>query len=468
MSPGDDVTTAGGFVPAPRAPHPIELADLPPLALVPGAAPLPLPPAPPRRRSKLVLFGVLALAAAVGVGAGAAYVAQTEPLETVAVAAPPKPTLTPFEQANLALKEHAAALLRGDEAGWLAPVDPRQPKLRARYRTMFRSLRALGVEHFAYRTTIHNSKSDSLGIFADVEHCFTGENCERSTDSAGPPTSAQTLKFKIVSGRWLITSVNTTRRDQDRQPAPWENNEIVTVHGQRVTLAGIPAEQKNLQRLLPIAERAATVNDRYASLVGNPQQRYRIYLAGPKHWKSWYGGITDEWVVGYALPRNQAGSDVVLNLAKLENDDELLATTVQHELAHVVTVGRVRHSARSRNDMWLKEGIAEYIAWHPRPATASWRSSAVSSAVHSSRPPTTIAAAALGDNADNDDGDTFYGLSHYAADCLATKYGERALFTFVRLYLREDRDLDPAAQEAFGKPFAAVDQTCMNWIRDRA
>ena len=86
----------------------------------------------------------------------------------------------------------------------------------------------------------------------------------------------------------------------------------------------------------------------------------------------------------------------MLNLAKLKTDEELLATTVQHELAHVVTVGRVHHRAdRGRSDMWLKEGIAEYIAWHPRPATTSWRRPAVSDVVHGSRPPTTIAVAAL-------------------------------------------------------------------------
>ncbi|MFC3382883.1 hypothetical protein [Couchioplanes azureus] len=418
-------------------------------------------------------MGVLALVAAVALGAGAAYVAHDEPLdppaEAMVTAAVP---LTPIAQANATLSRQAAALLRGDEEAWLAAVDPRQPKLRARYKTMFRSLRALGVSHFQYQTSVANDKgaAGSLGIFADVAYCLAGDHCakDKGADSAGPPIVAQVLKLKTVEGQWLITSLNNRRRALKQQPAPWENNALATAEGKRVTLVALQGE-KDLRRLLPIAEQAAAATDRFAGLVGNPQQRYRIYLAGPKHWTTWYGGIKDKWVVGYAMPRNEAGTDVVLNLAKLRDDERLLATTIRHELGHVVTVGGVRHGTRGgRNAMWLKEGIAEYIGWHPRPATASWRRQAVRDAVHGSRPPTSIAVDALGGNAGADEGDAFYGLGHFAADCMADTYGERALFTFVRLHLRENRDLDPASREAFGTPFQTVDKACVAWIREHA
>jgi hypothetical protein len=64
--------------------------------------------------------------------------------------------------------------------------------------------------------------------------------------------------------------------------------------------------------------------------------------------------------------------------------------------------------------------------------------------------------------------ETFYALAHFAVDCLADRYGERKLFDFVRLTLREDRTHDEAARTAFGKPFATVDKACVRWIRDEA
>ncbi|WP_199512290.1 hypothetical protein [Nucisporomicrobium flavum] len=480
MPDGDDVTIppappaglptrAVPFVPAPRVPHPWD-------SLPPGF-PSPVLPEPRRALGKGLLFGgSLALIVALFLGAGAVYVANRDPLDSRAEAAAedrPKLPLTPFEQVNAALKTQAEALLRGDEKAWLAAVDPGRRKLRDRYRAMYRSLRLLGVSHFDYRTYVRDvrpDKSGSLKIGADVAYCLAGDTCvkEKSTVSDGPPSVALELTVKHGKGGWLITSLAPRKPTADKYRAPWASGELVTTAGKRVTLIGAPSEKKYFRRLLPIAEHAAVVNDRFAALVGNPQQRYRIYVAGAKQWKSWYGGIRDKWIVAYAFPRNEAGTDVVLNMAELKDDREFLATTVQHELGHVVTVGNLHRRTWVESDMWLKEGIAEYIGWYPRPATASWRRPAVRNLVNGSGRPKSIAVDPLKAQARLRDGDAFYGFGHFSADCMAKKYGQRALFTFVRLHLREDRDLDSASGEAFGKPFAAVDKACVAYIRDRA
>jgi hypothetical protein len=158
---------------------------------------------------------------------------------------------------------------------------------------------------------------------------------------------------------------------------------------------------------------------------------------------------------------------VVLNIRKMADNPQVMSSTIQHELGHVVTLGGADRVG-GRGDMWLSEGIAEYIGWYPKPATSSWRRSSVRAALQSSKRPKSIAARALADDADPDASDAFYGMGHFAADCMARKYGQGALFEFVRLYLRENRDLDPASQEAFGKPFTTVDKACMAWIRDKA
>ena len=64
-------------------------------------------------------------------------------------------------------------------------------------------------------------------------------------------------------------------------------------------------------------------------------------------------------------------------------------------------------------------------------------------------------------------GDAFYGLSHLAVDCMARKYGEQKLFTFVRLVLAQDNEYDQAARDAYGVPFPAVDRACLKWIRQQ-
>ncbi len=458
-------------------PAPVEVGDLPPLELVPGTAPLPLPPAPRRRGRGLLIGGALTLVAALAVGGGVVYAEQASlPLDERAAAAGPEPTavrtpLTPAEAANAALKAQATALLGDDEQGWLAAVDPNQAKLRARYRSMFRSLRGLGVSHFVYRTSGDpvQAKTGTIDVTADVAYCFSTDKCpeRKENESDGPPAITQTLTFKKVGNQYLISKL-TTRKSRDRQqPTPWESDELVFLSGARVTVAGNRSERKHFSQVLAAAEKAAIVNDRFAGLVGNPQRRYRVYVAGAKQWKTWYGGITDKWVIGYAMPLNDSGSDVVLNISAVRTDDEVLATTIQHELGHVVTLGGAYRTSGGTGDMWLEEGIAEYIGWYPKSATDSWRRSAVRSLLAGGKRPKSIAARAPADNANPGASDAFYGLGHFTADCLARKYGQGALFTFVRLYLRENRDLDPASREAFGKPFATVDKTCMAWIRDK-
>ena len=72
-----------------------------------------------------------------------------------------------------------------------------------------------------------------------------------------------------------------------------------------------------------------------------------------------------------------------------------------------------------------------------------------------------------GANASLRAGDAFYGLSHFAVDCLAHKYGQVKMFDFVRLVLTQDNSYDQASQDAFGKDFNSVDSSCMQWIRSQ-
>ncbi len=443
---------------------------------MPGSQPLPLPPAPRRRGRGLLIGGALTLVAALAVGAGVVHVNQAPLPFDERAAARPEPTAAqsrpaPAEAAEAVLAAQAQALLDNDEQAWLAAVDPSQPKLRSRYRSMFRSLRGLGVNHFGYETSVEDPDAErgTVDVTADVEYCFSTDKCSQQKDnvSDGPPTIVQQLTMKKAGDSYLISALTTKKSRDQQQPTPWEEGDLIFLEGERVTVAGNRSEMRHFKPVLAAAEKAAVVNDRFAGLVGNPQRKYRVYVAGPKQWKTWYGGITDKWVIGYAIPLSDSGSDVVLNVSAVRTDSEVLATTLQHELGHVVTLGGAYRTSGGTGDMWLEEGIAEYIGWYPRSATDSWRRSAVRALLDSRKRPASIAARAPAENAGPDASDAFYGYGHFTADCLARKYGQAALFTFVRLYLRENRDLDPASREAFGKPFATVDKGCTAWIRDK-
>jgi hypothetical protein len=432
-----------------------------------------------RSKSKRALFiaGALFLVLALVGTLGVVIVAMRRSAVTTAAPAAAAPIAeatpaTPFDTASAALDAQATALLKGDEKGWLAAVDPAQPKLQARYRTLYNSLRGLGVSQFEYHPFFRDSKekaATTVSVGVEISYCFSMDSCPNYVDSGwtGPPQIAQSLTLKPVGGHYVITYAGKAAEPNHLQPTPWESGELVFAQGKRVTVAAPRSEASHLAAVVAVADKAALVNDRFAGYVDNPQKRYRVYLADDKTWRSWYGGQNEKWVVGYAMPLNEAESDVVLRTSQLLGDPRLLETTVQHELGHVVTLGGV-HGGDNDRDLWLIEGIAEYIGWSPYPATASWRRASVSAVVHGAHPPTTIAAKPLADNASDQAGDAFYGLGHFAADCMAQKFGQRKLFDFVKLTLREGYGYEQASQEAYGKPFSTVDKACVSWIRAEA
>ncbi|GAA2611521.1 hypothetical protein [Paractinoplanes durhamensis] len=376
--------------------------------------------------------------------------------------------VSPVEAAFNLLRKQAAAMLADDEAGWLAAVDPGQPALQARYRTMFATLHALDVSQFVYTPHLLNDPTEPvLKIDAQVSYCFSMGLCplygSLNTDA---PSVRQTLTLKSVGGKLAITALADSKETSSLEPTPWENTALTFRQGDRVTVAATASEATHLDDVLAVAESAAKLNDRIAGYMQNPQKRYRIYLADAKAWRTWYAGETDKWVVGYSINLNADGADVVLNMPALLGDRKLLVTTVKHEMGHVVTHSGV--NGRGRGDMWLTEGIAEYIGWSPVTATGSWRRPSVHATVHSSRRPTSIALPPPAKDASDQKMDAFYGLSHFAMSCLAGKYGERALFDFVRYRMQNGFEYDDAARRAFHQPFATVDKACVAWIRAKA
>jgi hypothetical protein len=366
----------------------------------------------------------------------------------------PRPTL--FQRASDMLAAQAHALETGDEKGWMAAVDPGNPSLRAQYRMMFRSLRGLGVTKFAYRPQLLSDPyGPTLSVDGDIAYCFN--TCSFvGLGQLDAPDAHQTLKIERSGGRQVITDLV-----REGDTAPWEDAPLVIKRGSRATVAAPASEAENLDRVLSIAERAARLNDRFAVYLGNPQTRYRVFLADDRAWNDWYGGMAGENAVGYALPINDGDVDVVVRMGEIGDDRDFLPITIRHEMGHVITLGRYD----SYQHQWLAEGIAEWIGWWPNPARTGPRLTSVRSVLLSSRPPTTIALPPLDEDASSREVDAFYGLGQLAVDCMARTYGQPALFDFVKGVMQEGSRLDDASRRAFNKPFADVDQACVSWIR---
>lgn len=294
MDDGSEVATAPA-IPAPRAPEPFALPEsgappLPPAGDLPAAAPARRWSDRVPRRGGSLLFVLLLVSGVALVVLGARGLQPATPAAGSPPFAAGRRPATPYDGAVATLQAQSAALLRGDERGFLAAVDS---GLRTRYRDMFRSLRALGVTRFDYLAGDASPvPGDPAGVSfrVDLRYCFGAHMCpEQSADAwAEPPHIAQTLTFRRAAGRYVIGKVATGPSPDPRQPTPWESGRLVVAEGRRVTLLAAPGQAGYLARVLPAAEAAAGVADRFAALYGTPQRRYRIYLAGEQQWKVWY------------------------------------------------------------------------------------------------------------------------------------------------------------------------------------
>jgi len=436
------------------------------------SAPLEDPPAVaggPRRRPRRLLTSLAATAAvallALAVGIAVARPAPEGALRERVVPLP-SPSASPYNQAVDALRVHGNALVDGDEQGWLAAVDSAQAELLTRYRGMFGSLRELGVTKFRYDAGIAkpDKKDPSILTFpVQIFYCYGLDTCRGEIDI---PEVRQTLTMRPIDGHYVISRSVIASDPHLLGPAPWQDGRLVFADGQRVVLAADPAEAKYLPTVLPLAEKAAVVDDKFATMLKATQTKYRIFLAGEKQWHTWYGGEDDDWVIGLAVPIGAYGLDVVLRIDAIHDTREL-QVTLQHELGHVVTLTGSAW-AGTASQQWLTEGIAEYIGWSPLPATSSFRRPSVRWALRGGQGRTSMIPQVPGRAASNRAGDAFYGLSHFAVDCMAHKYGQQDLFTFVRHVLSYGETYDEAARAAYGAPFAKVDRACVTWIRQQA
>ncbi|MBB3099873.1 hypothetical protein FHR83_007589 [Actinoplanes campanulatus] len=372
----------------------------------------------------------------------------------------PKAPPTPLEQVEALLEAQVDALVKGDEKGWLAPVDT---KLQQRYRAIFRNLRALEISYTKLTIEQLPPTAGWMNVGFQLDYCFSTQLCR---DGGGNPNVGYKLTWKPRGGSYVITGMAGSGKENYLQPAPWEYTQLAFATGRRVIVAAPPAQRKHLNRVLQVAEKAAAVADRYAGYTGNPQARYRVYLADNKSWNSWYGGKYPAWSVAYQLPLGRVGGDVVVRISEMPSSNKELTTIIQHELAHVVTRASSTNYDEEK-DLWLIEGIAEYIGFLPAKPGATYNKDLLSYSFGQRGDLKTVVVKPLTAKSDDLTVATLYATGHFAAGCMAAKYGDKKLLDFVDRVVQLGEELDPASRAAFGTPFKNVDKACVSWIKQR-
>jgi hypothetical protein len=431
----------------------------------------PPPPAPRRRHGVLIATLVVVALVAAGIAIAIVPFGPRTPADLGAAPAAAATTTvprSPYELATKALADQAAALTRQDHAGWMGAVDPHQPALRKHFEQLYSTFQALHVTHFEYDNSVGGSTREPVQLNTDMVFCLSTSACPAFTSGSdnGPSHIPQKLTLQQAGGRWLITKAAKGAYSSQLQPYPWEAGNLVFAQGSRVTVGAPRSLAGQLKTVLATADKAARTDDRFAALVGNPQLRYRVFLATDKAWKTWYGGNDASYAVAYTIPTGSVSSDVVLHMPKLQGDRAELKVVLQHEMGHVATLSNL--ASGDDADLWLMEGVADYIGWLPQHTRDDWNFSAVRDALHGSHPPRSIVESPLKNDASDHAVARFYGLGHFAVECLATKYGEAAMMNFVRLKLRAQKDIDDSSRTAFGTPFKTVDKGCITWMKQHS
>ena len=420
------------------------------------------------RRRITVTFTIVAALVVAGVVMLVVRPFASAPAPTVA--ASPTPGVLDIASA---LNRQAAALVAGDEQGWLAPVSSRNRQLQAEYRKQFKQLRALGVTSFQpvfdgqeldlFRLPPAPAKVEvPLTVF--FGYCAQTADCPypgRGGSSFVADTEGFTAKLLWIldNGRFVISSFTRVTDDvRARSVPPWLTDDLQTHTGRRVTVAASAALAGHLTTVAALADRAAGVAQRYARWT--KPTRYIVYLADESEWRRWYGGPgKDADVLGFALTNSLSSVPVVLNYTHISAED--LSSVLRHEFGHVATlIGTL--GGRD----YLTEGIAEYVEEHGQPVASYHRLGDLRRYLRSGAWDGDIDSAKLAVYSDAPgESSAAYAVGYLTLRCIANRYGEKAMFTFVDHTVRRASGPAEAAPTALGRAWSAVKRTCGAYIR---
>lgn len=343
-------------------------------------------------------------------------------------------------EVDLLLGKRAAAVLKGDLNGFLAAVDPKQPKLVARQRLLFTNLRKFGFATLRYVT------ADSWPTPRLAEKygpsTFSTRVMMRYQIAGLDPKPVQTdLGYTFVrrDNLWVLVedggADEMLSRDGHRQP--WDFQEVALVRRGKVVVVVNQRELALGQKIAGVSEGAVAAVRRHwprgwngsvmVVAMPEPQVMATVWTSG-RGWTIAAKAVT--LYEGEQLGRPSGppvGSRIVINPSLRKDLDEDLLV---HEMTHVATV-----PIGQLVPLWLVEGLAEYVRCRSVEDDPEWTVDPYRRTVKSKYLP---GLKALPDRDDFDaNGDRAYGQSWWAVEYLADDLGMKkvaALYTDLAVH----------------------------------
>jgi hypothetical protein len=336
-------------------------------------------PAGPRTLRLVAVAVALQLVAATSVA-----LLVEQPAPTASPAAPPRARVAPLvtaadqqaaereAQVRRLLTARAGALLRRDQAAFLAVVDPAATELRARQAAMFDALAEVPLQSWAYvldparqrppdrRMDRKYGRDRWWAPEVTLEYALTGHDEQ-------PMQVLHHLTFVQRDGRWLLAADDDFADVGLETPrALWDRGPVVAERVDDVLVLGRPSARRLLRN---IARLTAAAVPRVSGVWGADWRQAAVVLVpsnGPEM-AELLGSQTDlSQIAAVATAELTSGTGASGADRVLVNPDTFgrlgqlgRQVVLTHEVAHVAT----RQATGSAMPMWLVEGFADYIAY---------------------------------------------------------------------------------------------------------
>jgi hypothetical protein len=264
------------------------------------------------------------------------------------------------------LDRRGTALVRHDQAGWLAGVDPAAAALRRRQAAFLANIAAvpLGVWRYTVEPGDETGRVERGGAWtvrATLHYSLRGVD-------PLPTERPLVLTFTDRAGRWLISADDRTATDGSTTwRGPWEHGLLLVRQSASSLVMAHPA---NAARLAGFAAVLDVVVPRVRAVVG-ARLPTRVAVVIPDDQAEMSALVGEKLVLGTIAAvsvadsvdttRDRAlGQRIVVNPANIDKLGELGRTVVlEHEVTHLATRG----VTGSTMPIWLVEGLADWVAY---------------------------------------------------------------------------------------------------------
>jgi hypothetical protein len=340
------------------------------------------------------------------------------------------------------LTKRSTAVLKGDLKSFLAAVDPKQPKLVARQRTLFTNLRQFPFKTLRYFVADERKAPAVVGKFGPT--AFSTRVMMRYQLSGLDPKPVQTdLGYTFVhrSGKWVLVADDaieeTLSGDGHRQP--WDFQPVSVVRRGKVVVVVDKKEAALGKKIADVSEGAVQGVRRHWPRPWNGAVMV-VAMSEPRVMSMlWTAGSGAGWTIaakavtlydGEPLGVKAVapvGSRIVVNpVVRKDLDEDLLV----HEMTHVATV-----PIGIRTPVWLVEGVAEYVRCHSIEDDPHWTVDPYRRTVRTKY--LTPMKVLPGEAEFDANGDRSYGQSWWATEYVASKVGVKgmaSLYTDLALH----------------------------------